>query len=192
MNRPHASSARRSRRSRLPDDKNSKKQKTQVLTLRIHSASHFLSAIAHLRPSSNFVRTLRIPRNAMLSADTKPISVGELLVKFLEPRGLTATDLAARCGLPRKHVHQLCRDQRAVTADTARILANVFGNSADFWLNTQDRTDRWEGVHKAPGAERMAWALPLDSKTRRARRAQRLSADIADSRPLYGLQQRFS
>jgi addiction module HigA family antidote len=129
----------------------------------------------------------------MLPVDAKPISVGELLrEEFLEPRGLTPTDLAVRCGLPRTQVRQLCRDQRAVTAETAQILARVFGNSADFWLNTQRRSDQWEALHKAPRAERMAWALPLDSKARRARRTQRLSADIADSRPLYGLQPRFS
>jgi addiction module HigA family antidote len=61
--------------------------------------------------------------------------------EFLEPMGLTQTELAERSGLPRKHVNELCRDRRAMTADTALILAKVFGNSADFWLNTQRRMD---------------------------------------------------
>ena len=35
----------------------------------------------------------------------------------------------------RKHVNELCNDRRHVTAATALILARVFGNSPDFWLN---------------------------------------------------------
>src|SRR5580698_7447318 len=79
---------------------------------------------------------------AMLFTKKKPVSVGTLLVEeFLEPLGLTQTELAERSGLPRKHVNELCRDRRAITADTALILAKAFGNSPDFWLNTQRRVD---------------------------------------------------
>ena len=58
--------------------------------------------------------------------------------------GLTLTSLAAAMGAPRKHVNELCNDRRNVTAATALILARVFGNSADFWLNVQRRSDLWE------------------------------------------------
>jgi addiction module HigA family antidote len=44
-------------------------------------------------------------------------------------------------GVQRKHVNELCDECRAVTAPTALILARVFGNSADFWLNIQRRSD---------------------------------------------------
>jgi antitoxin HigA-1 len=44
----------------------------------------------------------------------------------------------------RKHVNQLCNDRRNVTAATALILARVFGNSSEFWLNVQRRNDLWE------------------------------------------------
>lgn len=108
----------------------------------------------------------------MLLTKRKPVTVGTILVEeFLEPMGLTQTDLAERSGLPRKHVNELCRDRRAVTADTALILARVFRNSADFWLNTQRRTDLWEALNTPRRAERIARALPLVARGRRARAA---------------------
>jgi len=47
----------------------------------------------------------------------------------------------------RKHVNELCNDRRHVTAATALILARVFGNSPDFWLNVQRLTQEpWQTV----------------------------------------------
>jgi len=108
----------------------------------------------------------------MLLTKRKPISVGTLLVEeFLDPLGLTQTELAERSGLPRKHVNELCRDRRAMTADTALIFAKVFGNSADFWLNTQRRMDLWEALNTPKRALRIARALPLSGKARSAKAA---------------------
>jgi addiction module HigA family antidote len=64
-------------------------------------------------------------------------------------------------GIPRKHVNELCRDRRAVTADTALMLSRVFGNSADFWLNTQRRVDIWEALNSPARRERIRRAKPL-------------------------------
>ena len=78
----------------------------------------------------------------MLMTKRRPASVGEILLEeFMEPLGLTQGGLAEAMGVPRKHVNELCNDRRAITADTALILARVFGNSADFWLNVQRRND---------------------------------------------------
>jgi len=108
----------------------------------------------------------------MLLTKRRPVSAGTILVEeFLEPMGITQTELAERSGLPRKHVNELCRDRRAITADTALILAKVFGNSADFWLNTQRRMDLWEAMNTPRRAERIARALPIDTKTQRAHAA---------------------
>jgi len=105
----------------------------------------------------------------MLMTKRKPVPVGVLLVEeFLEPMNLTQTELAERSGLPRKHVNELCRGRRAVTADTALILARVFGNSADFWLNVQRRTDLWEAMNTPTRATRIAKAIPIRQTTRRA------------------------
>jgi addiction module HigA family antidote len=106
----------------------------------------------------------------MIMTKRKPVTVGTILVEeFLEPMALTQSELAERSGLPRKHVNELCRDRRAVTADTALILSRVFGNSADFWLNKQRRTDIWEALNTPRRAERIARAVPL--KVRRVQAA---------------------
>ncbi len=92
----------------------------------------------------------------------KPVTVGEMiLTELLEPLALTQTQLAEQSGLPRKHVNELCRNRRAVTADTALILSRVFGNSPDFWLNTQRRTDLWQALHTPERAARIERAKPL-------------------------------
>ena len=98
----------------------------------------------------------------MLSTERKPVSVGEMLVEeFLTPMGLTQSALAHAMGVPRKLVNELCNNRRAVTADTALILARVFGNSPDFWLNVQRRTDLWEALHTPKRRQRIDQAKAL-------------------------------
>jgi addiction module HigA family antidote len=92
----------------------------------------------------------------------RPASVGEILVEeFMEPMGLTQGALAQAMGVQRKHVNELCNGRRAVTAPTALILARVFGNSPDFWLNVQRRTDLWEALNSPRERQRVERARPL-------------------------------
>jgi addiction module HigA family antidote len=92
----------------------------------------------------------------------RPASVGEILVEeFMEPMGLTQGALAQAMGVQRKHVNELCNGRRAVTAATALILARVFGNSPDFWLNVQRRTDLWEALNSPRERQRVERARPL-------------------------------
>jgi antitoxin HigA-1 len=98
----------------------------------------------------------------MRTTTRKPVSVGEMLTEeFLIPMGLTQTALAAAMGVPRKHVNELCVSRRAVTADTALILARVFGNSAEFWLNLQRRNDLWEAQNSPRRRARIDRARPI-------------------------------
>jgi antitoxin HigA-1 len=98
----------------------------------------------------------------MLMTKRKPASVGEILVQeFMEPMGLTQGALAAAMGVQRKHVNELCNDRRTVTASTALILARVFGNSPDFWLNIQRRNDLWDAMQSPRERERIKRARPL-------------------------------
>jgi antitoxin HigA-1 len=98
----------------------------------------------------------------MLMTKLKLASVGEILVQeFMEPMGLTQGVLADAMGMQRKHVNELCNDRRAVIAPTALILARVFGNSPDFWLNVQRRCDLWEAMHSPRERERIKRARPL-------------------------------
>ena len=98
----------------------------------------------------------------MLNTERKPAGVGEILVEeFLAPLGLTQGALAEAMGVPRKLVNELCNDRRAITADTALMLARVFGNTADFWLNTQRRLDLWEALHTPARRRRIERAREL-------------------------------
>ena len=98
----------------------------------------------------------------MLNTKKKPVTVGEMLTEeFMEPLEITQIELAEKTGLPRKHINELCRNRRAITADTALILGRVFGNSADFWLNTQRRTDLWEAMNTPSRLSRIQRAKPM-------------------------------
>ena len=98
----------------------------------------------------------------MIMTERQPVSVGEMLnEEFMAPMGLTQARLADAMGVPRKHVNELCVNRRAITADTALILARVFGNSADFWLNVQRRNDLWEAQHSATRRARIERARPI-------------------------------
>lgn len=100
----------------------------------------------------------------MLTTKRKPVTAGEMLVEeFMRPMGLTQSVLAAAMGVPRKHVNELCNDRRRITASTALILARVFGNSPEFWLNIQRRTDLWEAMNSPRERERIERAKPLSS-----------------------------
>ncbi len=98
----------------------------------------------------------------MLMTKRKPVSVGEILIEeFMRPIGLTQGVLAKAMGVQRKHVNELCNNRRSVTAPTALILARVFGNSPDFWLNVQRRGDLWEAMHSPRERKRIQRARPL-------------------------------
>lgn len=100
----------------------------------------------------------------MRSTKRKPITVGEILLEeFMKPHGLTQGALAEAMGVQRKHVNELCNDRRTVTVPTALILARVFGNSPEFWLNTQRRTDLWNAMNDPAELARIERARPLGS-----------------------------
>src|ERR1700691_4197507 len=101
-------------------------------------------------------------RQPMLMTKRKPVPVGEILTEeFMRPMGLTQGGLAEAMGVQRKHVNELCNGRRNVTAPTALILARVFGNSPDFWLNVQRRSDLWEALHSPRERKRILRARPL-------------------------------
>src|SRR5215469_2755096 len=103
----------------------------------------------------------------MLTTKRKPATVAEILTEeFMGPMGLTQGALAEAMGVQRKHVNELCNNRRNVTAATALILARVFGNSPDFWLNVQRRADLWEAMN-SPGNSKGSnppnrWVQPVD------------------------------
>jgi antitoxin HigA-1 len=98
----------------------------------------------------------------MMMTKRKPISVGKMLVEeFMKPLRLTQTALAQAMGVERRLVNELCNDRRAVTVDTALMLARVFGNTPEFWLNVQRRTDLWNALNTPERRRRIQRARPV-------------------------------
>jgi addiction module HigA family antidote len=61
--------------------------------------------------------------------------------EFLEPLGMTQSELAKRIGVPFQRVNSLVNGRRNLTPDTALRLSKLFGTSAAFWMNHQLRWD---------------------------------------------------
>jgi antitoxin HigA-1 len=79
-----------------------------------------------------------------LPSHRPPTSPGEMLrEEFLEPLGLTQTELAQRMRVPVGRINQILQDKRALSADTAVRLSRVLGMSAEFWLGLQSDWDLW-------------------------------------------------
>ena len=53
------------------------------------------------------------------------------------PMGLSGRALARELGVPSNRITEIVAGERAVTADTAIMLGERFGTSAEFWLNLQ-------------------------------------------------------
>jgi antitoxin HigA-1 len=98
----------------------------------------------------------------MLTTTRKPATIGEILTQeFIEPMGLTQGGArGSNEGRSQARQRTVQRPQD-VTAPTALILARVFGNSLEFWLNMQRRTDLWEAMHSASERKRIERARPL-------------------------------
>ncbi len=64
---------------------------------------------------------------------------GEILLQeFLLPMQISQTKLANAIGVPPRRINEIVLGKRGITADTALRLAQVFGNSVQFWMGLQD------------------------------------------------------
>jgi len=88
----------------------------------------------------------------MIPTHRRPTSPGEMLLEeFLVPLGMSQTTLAAKMGVPVQRVNLLVNGHRAVTAETALLLARVFENSPEFWINLQTSVDLYDARRKMAG-----------------------------------------
>jgi antitoxin HigA-1 len=78
----------------------------------------------------------------MIENRMRPIHPGEILrEEFLSPLGLSANALAMALHVPATRLHEIIKERRSITPDTALRLARYFGASAEFWLNLQTAYD---------------------------------------------------
>ncbi len=75
-------------------------------------------------------------------AEQPPIHPGEILnEEFLLPLNISQYHLAKSIGVDARRIHAIVHGQRAITAETALLLARFFGNSAAFWMGLQSQYD---------------------------------------------------
>ena len=72
----------------------------------------------------------------------RPVHPGEILREdFLVPLGMSVNALALALRVPATRLHEVVKERRAVTPDTALRLARYFGGDAQSWMNLQASYD---------------------------------------------------
>lgn len=72
----------------------------------------------------------------------RPIHPGEILrEEYLAPLGLSVNALATELRVPTTRIHEIAKERRGVTADTALRLARYFGGDGQSWMNLQAAYD---------------------------------------------------
>lgn len=70
------------------------------------------------------------------------IHPGEILQEeFIAPYGLTASALAKKLGMPPNRMTGIVNGTRGISPETAILLGETFGTTAQFWINLQARYD---------------------------------------------------
>ncbi len=68
----------------------------------------------------------------------RPVHPGEILQEdFIVPLGMSVNALALALDVPATRIHEIVKERRSITADTAQRLACYFGGDAASWLNLQ-------------------------------------------------------
>ena len=74
----------------------------------------------------------------MMPSHRIPTSPGEILdEEFLKPLRITQTALAHHIGVPVRRINEIVRCRRAISPETAQLLAAALGTTAQFWMNAQ-------------------------------------------------------
>ena len=68
----------------------------------------------------------------------RPVHPGEILrEEYLVPLDMSVNALAHALRVPATRLHEIVKERRAITADTALRLARYFGGDAQSWMNLQ-------------------------------------------------------
>lgn len=72
----------------------------------------------------------------------RPVHPGEILREdYLVPLDMSVNALAHALGVPATRIHEIVKERRSITADTAQRLARYFGGDAASWLQLQAMYD---------------------------------------------------
>lgn len=92
----------------------------------------------------------------------EPTPPGEMLAEeFMQPLGLTQTELAKRLKMGRDRLNEIIHGRRRITTDTALKLAKAFGTTPEFWINGQLAQDLYRAQHDDQVMRVVAMIKPL-------------------------------
>ena len=78
----------------------------------------------------------------MIENRMRPIHPGEILREdYLVPLNMSVNALAIALRVPSTRLHEIVKERRTITPDTALRLAHYFGTDAQSWLNLQTAYD---------------------------------------------------
>lgn len=78
-----------------------------------------------------------------------PSHPGSILrLHYLDPSGISVTDLAKNLRLSRKTVSKILNERGAVTTDVALRLSRAFDTTPELWLNLQRNYDLWHTANE--------------------------------------------
>lgn len=101
---------------------------------------------------------------------TRPTHPGEMLREdFLPDYGLTVSNFARALRVSRQIADQLLRERRAVTAEMALRLSQLFCTTPEFWLNAQRAVDLWDAARTSGDEIRSISPMKLPAEKRRLR-----------------------
>ena len=73
----------------------------------------------------------------------KKFGPGYFIKEQLELRDWTQEDLARVSNISAKHINKILQDQQALTFDNARLFAEIFNTSTEYWLNLNTAYQLW-------------------------------------------------
>ena len=85
----------------------------------------------------------------------RAVHPGEILrEEYLEPLGMSVNALAMKLRVAPTRLHEIIKERRSITPDTAMRLARFFGGDARSWLNLQAAYDLKMALDKQAEIER--------------------------------------
>jgi addiction module HigA family antidote len=74
----------------------------------------------------------------------EPVHPGEILKEeFMEPRGLSITELAKGIGISRTNLSHVVNQHAGISTELAIKLSEAFGTTPQFWITLQQNFDLW-------------------------------------------------
>ncbi|MBE0427976.1 MAG: HigA family addiction module antidote protein [Nitrospirae bacterium] len=85
----------------------------------------------------------------MFNLKREPTHPGDILkCEFMEPLGITQTQLAKELGTTFRTINEIVNHKRGISAEMAVRLARYFGTTEELWLNLQIQYDLYRVKEK--------------------------------------------